>query len=59
MTSMLWHILFRLVKLDWVPSRSISDMMTLSRGLGSININDSSLIKPHFDLDCMMEKNCT
>lgn len=32
----LWHKLFRLVGLDWVPLKSISDMLTISfKGLGS------------------------
>ena len=25
----LWHKLFQIAKMDWVPSRSISDMMTI------------------------------
>ena len=38
LTMGLWHILFQLAKMDWVPSRSISDML-------SINYNGSSLSK--------------
>ena len=30
MTIVLWHRLFSMVKLDWVPRRSISDMMIFS-----------------------------
>ena len=36
MTLAFWHRLFSLVRLNWVPSRSISDTMTISfRGLVS------------------------
>ena len=32
----LWYKLFSLVRMDWVPPRSICDMMIISlRGLGS------------------------
>ena len=32
----LWHRLFQLVKMDWVPPRSISDMMSINyKGFGA------------------------
>ena len=35
LTMGLWHILFQLAKMDWVPSRSISDMMFINyKGFG-------------------------
>ena len=36
LTMGLWYILFRLAKMDWVPLRSICDMMTIKyKGLAS------------------------
>ena len=36
LTLWLWHILFILVKVDWIPPRSICDMMTIAyKGLGN------------------------
>ena len=47
MTLELWHKLFRVAKLDWVPPRSINDMMIISfRGLGTI-IRGKVLFKSH------------
>ena len=36
LTLGLWHRLFRLAKLDWVPLKSICNIMTIAyKGLGS------------------------
>ena len=34
LTMGLWHRLFQLAKMDWVPLRSISDMMSINKGFG-------------------------
>ena len=49
LTLGLWHKLFRIVNLDWVPPRSICDMMTISyKGLGS-----SMIGIVHWQITCL------
>ena len=43
LTLGLWHMLFRLAHMDWVPPRNIRDMMIISfRGLGN-SLRDKTL----------------
>ena len=55
----LWHKLLRLARLDWVPPRSISDMMTISSlGFGEYYQRQSSMANclSYADLDSMIGK---